>query len=132
MITRQCLSSAEVQQIVAASKAEADKNGWKVTVAVVDESGFLLHLDRMDGAGRTTPEVAFGKARMAAMTGRPTKFWEERVKDRPSFLNFPNAVPIQGAVPIMYQGACVGAVGVSGVSSEDDEKIASAGAAALA
>jgi uncharacterized protein GlcG (DUF336 family) len=131
MRTRHSLQSADVQKIMAGAKAEAEKNGWKVTIAVVDEGGALLHLERMDGAGPTTAEVAVGKARSSAITGRPTKFWEERVKERPSFLNFPGVLAIQGAVPIIHQGDCVGAVGVSGVASQDDEKIASAGASAL-
>jgi uncharacterized protein GlcG (DUF336 family) len=131
MRTRPSLTSADVQKIMAGARAEADKNGWKVTIAVVDDAGYLLHLDRMDGAGRTTAEVAVGKARTAAITGRPSLFWEERVKERPSFLNFPGVLPIQGSVPILHQGDCVGAVGVSGVASSDDEKIASAGVAAL-
>ena len=85
----------------------------------------------MDGAGPTTAEVAHGKARMAALTKQPTKVWEDRVKERPVFLNFPAGLAIQGGVPIMHQNECVGAIGVSGVQSQDDEKIAQAGVSAL-
>jgi glc operon protein GlcG len=131
MRTLHALTSADVQKIMAASKAEAEKNGWKVSIAIVDDAGCLLHLERLDGAGRPTAEVAHAKARTAAFTGRPSKFWEERVKERPSFLNFPNVLAIQGGVPIIHQGNCVGAVGVSGVASQDDEKIASAGVATV-
>jgi glc operon protein GlcG len=131
MRTRHSLTSADVQKIMAGAKAEAEKNGWKVTIAVVDDAGVPLILERMDGAARTTADVAVGKARSSAITGRPSLFWEERIKERPAFLNFPGILPIQGAVPIIHEGECVGAVGVSGVASQDDEKIASAGAAAL-
>ena len=131
MRTRQSLTSADVQKMMAAATAEAEKNKWAVTIAIVDDAGYLLRLDRLDGAGRTTAEVALGKAKSAAITGRPTKFWEERIKERPAFLNFPGVLPIQGAVPIIHGGDCIGAIGVSGVASQDDEKVASAGVAAL-
>ncbi len=131
MRNRPCLTAADVQKIMAACKAEAEKNKWIVSIAVVDSGGFLLHLERMDGAGPLTAEVAAGKARTAGLTGRPTKFWEERVKERPVFLKFPMSLPIQGGVPIIHQGDCVGAVGVSGVQSSEDEQIANAGIAAL-
>jgi len=117
--------------MVAASRAEAAKNKWNVSIAVVDDAGYLLHLERLDGAGPMTAEVAAGKARTAAVTRRPTKFWEDRVKERPVFLKFPDNLPIQGGVPIMYQGECVGAIGVSGVQSHEDEQIANAGIGAL-
>ena len=115
----------------AACKAEAAKNKWNVTIAVADDAGSLLYLERLDGAGPMTADVAAGKARTAAVTRRPTKFWEDRVKERPVFLKFPDNLPIQGGVPIVYQGECVGAIGVSGVQSHEDEQIASAGIAAL-
>jgi glc operon protein GlcG len=75
--------------------------------------------------------VAAGKARTAAITRRPTKFWQDRVNEHPAFAKFPDNLPIQGGVPIMYQGECVGAIGVSGVQSHEDEQIATAGVAAL-
>jgi glc operon protein GlcG len=131
MRTKPCLTSADAQKMVAACKAEAEKNKWKVSIAIVDDAGTLLHLERMEGAGPTTPEVAHGKARTAALTKQPTRLWEERVKERPAFLNYPAGLSIWGGVPIIYQGECVGAIGVSGVQSQDDEKIANAGVAAL-
>ncbi|MEK7879836.1 MAG: heme-binding protein [candidate division NC10 bacterium] len=131
MRNRPALTAADVQKMMAACKAEATKNKWNVSIAIVDDAGFLLHLERMDGTGPMTAEVASGKASTAAVTRRPTKFWEDRVKERPVFLKFPNSLPIQGGVPIMYQNECVGAIGVSGVQSHEDEQIASAGVAAL-
>jgi glc operon protein GlcG len=131
MRTKPCLTSADAKKMMAACKAEAEKNKWKVSIAIVDDAGVLLHLERMEGAGPTTPEVAHGKARTAALTKQPTRLWEERVKERPAFLNYPAGLSIWGGVPIIHQGECVGAIGVSGVQSQDDEKIASAGVAAL-
>ena len=131
MRNRPALTASDTQKMVAASRAEATKNKWSVSIAVVDDAGFLLHLERLDGAGPMTAEVASGKARTAAVTRRPTKFWEDRVKERPVFLKFPDNLPIQGGVPIMYQGECVGAIGVSGVQSHEDEQIANAGIGAL-
>jgi glc operon protein GlcG len=132
MRTKPSLTSADVHKMMVACKAEAEKNKWIVSIAIVDEGGFLLHLERMDGAVATTAEVAAGKARTAALTRRPSKFWEDRVKERPAFVDFPAGLLIQGGVPVMYQNECVGAIGVSGVQSSEDEQIAQAGAAAVA
>jgi len=131
MRTRPALTASDVQRMVAACKAEAAKNKWNVTIAVVDDAGCLLYLERLDGAGPMTAEVATAKARTAAVWRRPTKFWEDRIKERPVFLKFPDNLPIQGGVPIVHQGDCVGAIGVSGVQSHEDEQIAGAGVAAL-
>ena len=131
MRTKPCLTSADVKKMMAAALAEAGKNNWNVTVAIVDDGGFMLHLERMDGAAVTTAEVAVGKARTSALTRRPSKFFEERVKERPAFIAFPAGLFIQGALPIMHQGECVGAIGASGVQSFEDEQIARAGIAAL-
>ena len=132
MRNKPVLTAADVHKMMAACRDEAAKNKWNVTIAVVDDAGFLLHLERLDGAGPMTAEVAASKARTAAVTRRPTKAWEDMVKDRPVFLKFPENLPIQGGVPIMHQGDCVGAIGVSGVQSHQDEQVANAGVAALA
>jgi glc operon protein GlcG len=131
MRTKPVLTASDVQKMAAACKAEAEKNKWAVTIAIVDDAGSLLYLERMDGAGPMTATVATGKAHTAAITRRPTKFWEDRLKDRPAVLKFPDNLPIQGGVPIMYQGECVGAIGASGVQSHEDEQIANAGIAVL-
>jgi len=131
MRMRPALTAADVQKMNAACKSEAAKNKWNVTIAIVDDSGFLLHLERLDGAGPMTAEVASRKARTAALMRRPSKFFEDRVKERPGFLRMPHNLPVQGGVPIMHQGECVGAIGVSGVQSHEDEQIANAGIAAL-
>jgi len=125
------LASEEAHAIVTAAKLEAGKNNWKVSVAVVDEGGYLLHLERMDGAALTSPEIATMKARTAALSRVPTKSLEETAKDRPATLTFPGRLPVQGGLPILYEGECVGAIGVSGVKSPEDEQIARAGVDAL-
>ncbi len=84
----------------------------------------------MDGAPRISGEVSIGKARTSAMTGRPSKFFEDMVKVRPAFVDFPGTL-IQGGVPLMHDSECVGGIGVSGVQSHEDEQIAQAGAQAL-
>jgi len=132
MRNKPSLTASDVQKMVAACKNEATKNKWNVSIAVVDDAGYLLYLERLDGAGPVTAEVAMEKAITSARTRRPSKFWEDRIKERPSFMKFPGVLPLQGGVPVMYQNECVGAIGVSGVQSHEDEQIASAGAAALA
>ena len=131
MRNKPCLTSADVKKMMAACIAEAEKNKWSVSVAIVDEGGFLLGFHRMDGAPPISTEVAFGKARTSALTKRPSKFFEDRVKERPAFVNFPAGILIQGGLPIMHQNECVGAIGVSGVQSHEDEQVAQAGIKAL-
>jgi uncharacterized protein GlcG (DUF336 family) len=131
MRTKPCLTSADVKKILAACEAEAAKNKWAVSIAVVDDGGFLISFTRMDGAAAFTAEVATGKARTSAMTKRPSKFFEDRVKERPAFAGFPAGILIQGGLPIVYENECVGAIGVSGVQSHEDEQVAQAGANVL-
>jgi glc operon protein GlcG len=131
MRQKPCLTSSDVHKMAAACKAEAEKNKWSVTIAIVDDAGILLYLDRLDGASAPTAEVATAKAKTSAVTRRPSKFWEDRIKDRPAFLNFPGVLQIQGGLPILHQGECVGAIGVSGVQSHEDEQVAKAGIDAL-
>jgi glc operon protein GlcG len=131
MRTKPCLTLDDANRAIAAAKAEAAKNQWAVTIAVVDDAGFLLHLERLDGASVATPEVATLKARTAAVSRAPTKRAEEMVKERPSILSLPGRVPVQGGLPIFHQGECVGAIGVSGAKSDQDEQVAQAGLAGI-
>jgi glc operon protein GlcG len=131
MRTKPCLTSADVKTMLAACEAEAAKNKWAVSIAIVDDGGYLLGLARMDGASAITAEVSLGKARTSAMTKRPSKFFEDRIKERPAFAGFPAGILIQGGVPVLHDGECVGAIGVSGVQSHEDEQVAQAGAGAL-
>ena len=131
MRDKPCLTSADVEKAMVACKAEAERNKWSVAIAIVDDGGFLLHFQRMEGVAAVSADVALGKARTAALTRRPSKVFEERVKERPAFANFPAGVLIQGGLPIMARNECVGAIGVSGVQSHQDEQIAQAGVAAI-
>jgi glc operon protein GlcG len=131
MRDKPCLTAADIQKAMAACKAEAERNKWNVSIAIVDDGGFLLHFDRMDGAPPISAEVAIGKARTAALTKRPSKFFEDRVKERPAFANFPAGILIQGGLPILCRNECVGAIGVSGVQSHEDEQVAQAGVATV-
>ena len=131
MRSKTVLSLADAQQVVAAAREEANRRNWAVAIAVVDDAGLLLLLERADGARPQTAEVATLKARSAAVTHRPGKTWEDSVKQRPGVVNFPDAFPIQGGVPIIYHGDVIGGVGVSGVQSHEDEQVALVGIAAL-
>jgi uncharacterized protein GlcG (DUF336 family) len=132
MRDKPCLTSADAEKAMSACKAEALKNKWNVSIAILDDGGYLVAFHRMDGAPPISAEVSIGKGRTAAMTKRPSKFFEDRVKERPAFANFPAGILIQGGVPIMHRNECVGAIGVSGVQSHEDELVAQAGVTALA
>jgi len=131
MKTKPCLTLEDCKKIGAECEAEARKNNWNVVIAILDDGGHLLWLARMDGATPANAEIAIGKARTAAVSRRSTKVWEDRISGgRLSMLGMP-ILPVQGGVPILHEGQCVGAVGVSGVQSHEDEQIANAGIAAL-
>jgi uncharacterized protein GlcG (DUF336 family) len=131
MRSKHALTLADVKKMLAACEAEAVKNKWAVAISIVDDGGFLLGFARMDGAPAISAEVSMGKARTSAMTKRPSKFFEDRVKERPAFAGFPAGILIQGGVPLIHDNDCVGAIGVSGVQSHEDELIANAGAGVL-
>ena len=131
MRTKPSLTLADVKRMLTACEAEAERNNWAVAISIVDDGGYLLGFARMDGAPAISAEVSLGKARTSAMTRRPSKVFEDRVKERPAFVTFPAGTLIQGGVPIMHQNECVGAVGVSGAQSHEDEQVATAGANAL-
>jgi glc operon protein GlcG len=131
MRTKPSLTLADVKQMLAACEAEAERNNWAVAISIVDDGGFLLGFARLDGAPAISAEVSLGKARTSAVTRRPSKVFEDRVKERPGFATFPAGTLIRGGVPIMHQNECVGAIGVSGVQSHEDEQIATAGVKAL-
>ena len=131
MNSKPCLTLEDCRKIGAAAMAEARKNKWNVVIAVLDDGGHLRWLEAMDGTTPFNSQVAVEKGRSAAVSRRTTKSWEDRIgAGRNALLNMP-VLPIQGGVPIMTGGECVGAVGVSGVQSHEDEQIANAGIAAL-
>jgi glc operon protein GlcG len=133
MQTKPVLEFADVKKIAAAAEAEALSNKWAVTIAIVDDGGHLLHLSRLDGAAPLSSHMAPAKANTAAMGRRETRIYEELINGgRTSFLSAPYVEGLlEGAVPIMKDGFCLGAVGVSGVKSTEDAQIARAGIAAL-
>ena len=128
-----CLSLDDIKRIAAASEAEAQANNWVVTIAIVDDGGHLLWLQRADGAPPISAQIAPAKARTAAIGRRESKVYEDIINGgRTAFLTVPNVDGmIEGGVPVMVEGHCIGAVGVSGVKSNEDAQIAKAGIAAL-
>jgi uncharacterized protein GlcG (DUF336 family) len=131
MKNRPMLTLEDCRKISAAAEAEAIKNKWIVCIAILDDGGHLLHLVRQDGATPANAEIALMKARTAALTRRSSKVWEERVAGgRLSMLKMP-VLPVQGGLPIVAEGVCVGSIGVSGVQSHEDEQICQAGINAL-
>ena len=134
MHTKPCLSLADVKLVAAAAEAEALANQWIVTIAIVDDGGHLLWLQRLDGAAPISAHIAPAKARTAALGRRESKVYEDMINQgRTSFLSVPEVEGLlEGGVPILVEGHCLGAVGVSGVKSSEDAQICKAGIAALA
>lgn len=133
MKTKSVLEFADIKAIAAAAEAEALQNNWAVTIAIVDDGGHLLHLQRLDGAAPISAHIAPAKANTAAMGCRESKVYEDIVNGgRTSFLSAPYIQGmLEGGVPIMKDGHCIGAVGVSGVKSTEDAQVARAGIAAI-
>ena len=137
MKTKPILTHQDCQKIATACATEARANDWAVSFAIVDDGGHLLWFERLDNAAPSSAEIGPAKARMAALGRRETKVYEEMINGgRTAFLSAASATAMrgammEGAVPIMIDGQCLGAVGVSGVKSADDARIARAGIAAL-
>ncbi len=127
------LTLAAAKKIVAAAEAEALENAWPVVIAVVDDGGNLLCLERLDNAQFASVEIAIQKARAAIAFKRPTKVWEEMLASgQQRVLNLAGVVASEGGVPLTWKDQIVGAIGVSGVKPSEDGQIARAGASALA
>lgn len=133
MKTKPYLSLNDVKRVAAAAEAEANANKWVVTIAIVDDGGHLLWLQRLDGATPLSAHIAPAKARTSSLGRRESKVYEEVINQgRTAFLSVPEVEGLlEGGVPIMVDGQCLGAVGVSGVKSNEDAQIAKAGIAAL-
>jgi glc operon protein GlcG len=133
MNSKPFLESADIKAMAAAAEAEALKNHWAVTIAIVDDGGHLLWLQRLDGAPPISAHIAPGKANTAALGRRESRVYEEMINGgRVSFLSAPGlAGMLEGGVPIIKDGQCLGAIGVSGVKSTEDAQVARAGIAAL-
>jgi len=133
MQSKSVLDLSDLKRIAAAAEAEALKNNWAVTIAIVDDGGHLLWLQRLDGAPAISAHIAPAKANTAALGRRESKVYEDVINGgRYSFLSAPAIEGmLEGGVPIMKDGQCLGAVGVSGVKSSEDAQIARAGIAAI-
>jgi len=133
MHNKPVLELADVKKIAQAAELHAIQNKWAVTIAVVDDGGHLLWLQRLDGAAAVSAHIAPAKAHTAALGQRESKVYEDVINGgRTSFLSAPTiSGMLEGGVPILKDGQCLGAVGVSGVKSTEDAEIARAGIAAL-
>lgn len=128
MYAKKGLTLADAKAIAAAAEAEAQKNSWTVSIAIVDDGGNLLYLQRLDDAPVSSVTVSQEKARTAFLFKRPTKAIEDTIAGgRLAMLALPGATPIQGGLPLLYEGRVIGAIGVSGVQSWQDEQVAQAG-----
>jgi len=127
------LTLAAAKKIAQAAEAEAMKRGSTVVIVVVDEGGYPIYLERLDDTQVADVEVGIGKERTAAIFRRPSKVFEDQVRNgRVAALAMPGATPLQGGVPIVVDGKVIGAIGVSGNTPQEDEDIAKAGAARTA
>lgn len=127
-IEKKALSLELAKKIAARAEAEAKKNNWTMVIAVVDDGGNLVYLERMDGTQIGSVEVAIAKAQSANNYKRPTKAFEDAlVGGRMAVLKLPGAMPLEGGIPIMIEGKIVGAIGVSGGMSSQDGEVAKAG-----
>jgi glc operon protein GlcG len=132
MLQHAALSLEDAKRVAAAARAEAEKNGWAIVIAVVDDGGHLMYLERMDGTQKASSRIAEAKGRTAILFKRPTKAIEDIVLEgRTVMMGLPGAVPLEGGVPLVKDGQFLGGIGVSGVQSFQDGIVARAGAAAL-
>ena len=133
MKTKAYLEVADVKLIASAAEAEAVKNNWAVSFAIVDDGGHLLWFQRLDGAAPVSAHIAPAKAHTAAVGRRETKIYEDLINaGRYSFLSAPLIHGmLEGGIPIIKDGQILGAIGVSGVKSSEDAQIAKAGLAAI-
>ncbi len=130
--TRKTLTLEVARRIAAAAEAEARRNNWAVSIAVLDDAGHLMVFHRMDGAKLVATDIAIRKARTAVYFQGPTKSLEEEVTGgRTALLPIDGFMPLEGGIPLMVDGVLVGAVGVSGVTGSQDAQCAQAGANAL-
>ena len=132
LTVKKSLNLAVAKKIAAAAEAEARKNNWNVVITVLDDGANIIYLQRMDGTQIGSVDVAIAKAASAVKFKRPTKVFEEAVKGgRNAILKLPGALPVEGGEPIMFDGVLIGAVGVSGVQSNEDGIVARAGVAVV-
>jgi glc operon protein GlcG len=133
MKTKSVLTLEDCKRIMAAAEREATQNNWNVAISICDDGGHIMMLQKLDGVATLSCYISQEKARTAAMGKRESKVYEDMINGgRASFLSAPHIhAMLEGGVPIMVDGQCVGAVGVSGVKSTEDAQVAKAGIAAL-
>ena len=131
MQQKQVLDLESAKRVAAAAEQEAEENGWNVVIAIVDDGGHLIYLQR-DNVQLGSIDVAINKAKAALIFRRPTRFWQDMISgERPEYLGMPGMLPVEGGVPLIYKDQVVGGIGISGVKSNEDGIIAKAGAEAL-
>ena len=131
MRQKHVLDLESAKRVAAAAEQEAEKNGWNVAIAIVDDGGHLVYLQR-DNVQLGSIDVAINKAKAALIFRRPTRFWQDMISgERPEYLAMPGILPVEGGLPLFYGNEVVGGIGVSGVKSNQDGIIARAGVDAL-
>lgn len=132
LIEKPALTLAAAKKIIAAAESEALQQGWPVVIAVVDDGGHLISLQRLDNTQFASIEIAISKAKAAVAFKRPTLEWENMLNNgQPRVLNLPGVLASEGGVPLTWKGQIVGAIGVSGVKPSEDGRVARAGAIVL-
>jgi glc operon protein GlcG len=131
LATKKALTLDAAKQIAVAAEAEAKKNGWTVVIAIVDDGGQLVYLERLDGTQLGSIDVAQGKAKTALRFKRPSKAFEDVLAGGRTAILGLDVIPIEGGIPLVVDGQIIGAIGVSGVTSQQDGIVAKAGADAL-
>jgi glc operon protein GlcG len=131
MRNRAALTPADAHRMMSACKAEAKRRNLSVSIAIIDDGGSLLLFERGDGIPPGTAESAIGKARIAVVVQASSRAVRDMIENDPAMMKF-EGIPLPGGLPLKYRGDCVGGIGISGATAEDDERIAGAGAAALA
>ena len=130
--TTKYITLEAAKAMMAAGEADARKNGWNVCIAIVDANGGLIMFQKLDDTQNGSIAVSQGKARTAALFKRPSRLLEEMIAGgKTAFLSVEGIVPLQGGVPVIADGKVIGAVGVSGVTSAQDEQVATAAVGAL-
>jgi glc operon protein GlcG len=120
------LTADDCQKLMGTAVTKAKELSVSVTIAIVDDGGYLLSLIRLDGTSRISAEVAMGKARTAALMRRPSSAIEKMVEDHPPYVGIPHILAMTGGLPFMRDGICVGAIGVTGAPAENDVTVAQA------
>jgi glc operon protein GlcG len=134
LLEKKALSLEAARKMVRAAEAEAERNHWRGVIAVVDDGGWVILLERMDRPAMTASvELAEGKARSAALFKKPTQALEEAINNgRYAAITARGFIEMQGGLPVIVDDEVIGGIGASFATPEEDEQVAKAGLAALA